>query len=123
MDSCGAQPPSPAGEADRGGVLAACLLLFLAHGDRDEAELAGLVTAFGLTRHRSALPATLRTLHRDELIAADGHPADDGASPREYRLTDGGRRWLARRGDELDETQRLVARFLHRYPREAGETG
>lgn len=103
-------------------MLAACVLLFLAHGDRDDGELAELVTAFGLTRHRPALPATLRTLHRRELIAADGHPVDDGASPREYRLTDGGRRWLACRGDELDETQRLVARFLQRYPREAGKT-
>lgn len=121
MDWCEAQPPSPAGEADHGGVLAACLLLFLAHGDCDEAELAALVTAFGLTHHRPALPATLAALRRGELIAADAPAAGDGIAPAVYGLTDWGRRWLDERAEELGEPQRLVARFLHRYRPRVGD--
>lgn len=119
MDSCKAQPPSPA-EADRGGVLAACVLLFLAHDDCDGGELAELVTAFGLTRHRPALPSILAALRRRELIAVHASPAGD-AVPAVYRLTDGGRHWLDERAERLGETQRLVARFLHCYRRRAGD--
>lgn len=114
MDSCGVQQ-SPA-KADRGEVLAACVLLFLSHGDCDGGELDELVTAFGLTRHRPALPSALAALRRRELIAAHAVPAV-------YRLTDGGRHWLDERAERLAETQRLVARFLDRYRWRAGGDG
>lgn len=107
---------APGGDADGGGVLAACVLLFLDHHDCDGDDLVELITAFGLAHRGAALPATLRALHRQALISIDRQPiVDDEPSPRVYRLTDRGRRWLHERADTLGEPARLVTRFLQRY--------
>lgn len=116
MESLGVSKGSPVGDADGGGVLGACVLLFLREGERDGDELAELVTAFGLTRHRSALPATLAALEEAVLVAVDHRPGVDGVGLRQvYRLTGGGTRWLDERADSLGEPARLVARFVDRY--------
>lgn len=97
-------------------MLHSCVLLFLRHGECDDDELAELVTAFGLTRHRWALPATLTVLEERALIAVDRRPGVKSASSRRvYRLTGDGTRWLDERAESLREPARLVARFVDRY--------
>lgn len=113
-------PPDPAeGDGDAGGVLAVCVLLFLAHGDYDHDQLTDLVAAFGLTHRRNGLPATLRTLQQQTLIAVDRRPTEHGEPPPAYRLTPGGRRWLDEYAYTLAEPSRLVTRFLQRHPARA----
>lgn len=124
MESLFASQDSPGDDVNSGGVLAACVLLFLDHYDCDGDELVELFTAFGLAHRGAELPATLQALRQQALLSVDRQPiVDDEPSPRVYRLTDSGRHWLHERADTLGEPARLIARFLQRYPAHAAPQG
>lgn len=92
-----------------------CLLLLLAEGPAHGYDLLERLGDFGFSRDPGGLYRALRTLEREGLVLSRWEVSDSGPDRCRYQVTPMGREWLVAWARTLDETRRILGRFLVRF--------
>jgi len=109
------------------GFLEPCILFLLSEDDSHGYNLVEELKRFGFDRIPVDPSVVYRALRRLEAagLTSSSWDTDSTAGPprRVYRLTEKGRYCLATWAADLEETERVLHRFLESYNRRAAEEG
>jgi poly-beta-hydroxybutyrate-responsive repressor len=92
-----------------------CLLLLLKESPAHGYDLLERLREFQLERDPGGIYRALRSMEHEGLVWSSWESSYRGPDRRRYELTPRGDEFLARWADALDETQRVLARYLDRY--------
>lgn len=93
-----------------------CLLLLIAEEPSHGYDLMERLEELGLgATDPGGLYRALRSMERDGLVESGWETSNSGPARRTYNLTEEGIEWLHAWAGALNESRRLVGRFLDRY--------
>jgi len=94
-----------------------CLLLLLKESPAHGYELLERLREFDVDKDPGGLYRTLRAMEHESLVASAWEPSFTGPDRRRYALTANGERWLETSAQTLEDTARVLDRYLARYRR------
>jgi poly-beta-hydroxybutyrate-responsive repressor len=94
-----------------------CLLLLLRESSAHGYDLLERLRDFGFERDPGGLYRTLRTMEHEGLVHSEWETSRSGPDRRRYSLTSEGEDWLHAWAATLEETGRILDRYIRRYRR------